>query len=657
MKRSLTAGIALLALAACKDGGTGSDDVSTVLITPAAPSLPAGATVQLSAVVIDEDGNDSSRPVQWQSLSSGVATVSNSGLVTGVANGQAEVVARAGSAADTVIVSVGGAAMLSINTNAESGCSEPQIARARVAATSQHAIILTDMANPPGDFSDAEYAELAQTFDNLVWPSDVENFGAPTDIDRNGRVYILFTRAVNELTPAGSVSVVGGFFYSRDLFPRRETAGLPACAASNQAEIFYMLAPDPNGVVNGNPRSRNYVRTSSLATVAHEFQHLINNGRRLHVNKLTSIPGEEDIWETVWLDEGLAHIAEELAFYRATGLQPGQNLTFAQTAATGNANRTSYFQYQDQNSGRIETYLRNPETQSLFDPYVANSGDGDDLETRGAIWAFLRYAADRKGGNQQQTWLALANSNTKGIKNLNAVFGTDVMPWIRDWHASMYVDDAVAGAEARFTTPSWNYRSVLAGLTGGHYPLRTRVLTSGQQTTLSLKAGSGAYLRFGVAPGIRAELRTTSGGAVPGGTCGTTLNLAVGQSFQTTGDQAAVLCVNGGAAGGEYTMIPFFGGAAGSLAVEVVPAGVVPVVGPPNPSLAPWQETIAAAAPRETFGVENLPEGDGGFHMRLRHREREEMNALLGFRGPSRSVSAAPAIAPAALQVTIVRTR
>ena len=50
--------------------------------------------------------------------------------------------------------------------------------------------------------------------------------GVPADIDGGGRVIAFFTRAVNELTQAGSSGVISGFFYGRDLFPKVNTGGL-----------------------------------------------------------------------------------------------------------------------------------------------------------------------------------------------------------------------------------------------------------------------------------------------------------------------------------------------------------------------------------------------------------------------------------------------
>ena len=63
-----------------------------------------------------------------------------------------------------------------------------------------------------------------------------------------------------------------------------------------------------------NKRSKAQVVTFTNGTVAHEYQHLINASRRMYVN------GVGPNFEEKWLDEGLAHIAEELNFFRVAGL-------------------------------------------------------------------------------------------------------------------------------------------------------------------------------------------------------------------------------------------------------------------------------------------------------------------------------------------------
>jgi hypothetical protein len=388
---------------------------------------------------------------------------------------------------------------VTVNTSTEKSCEQPSNRTGRVVAIGTRSIVLADVNNPTGGLTDAEYASFAAGFDSLVYPAVTQAFGEPRDVDQNGRIVIFYTRAVNELTPRGSGAYVGGFFHPRDLFPTRARDGLSACEASNVAEMFYMLVPDPSGTVNGNVFTREQVLQTSLGTIAHEFQHLINASRRLYDIGTTH-------WnEETWLNEGLSHVAEEVLFYRAAGVSARQNLGQPEVQASPrvlNAFRT----YMDQNLRRYENYLQDPETQS---PYDSTSADANDLATRGAVWAFLRYAADRRGGTESELWRSLVDGSTTGFANLQRALGTDPRPWVRDWTVSVFTDDVVA-AEARYQQPSWRFRSFFTS-----FPLRTRRLTGPGSQLVSLKSGSGAFFRFGVAPGGVASVAGTTGGGQP----------------------------------------------------------------------------------------------------------------------------------------------
>ena len=66
--------------------------VATVTVTAPAGSVLVGRTLQLTATARDEDGNIlEGRPVEWASTATDVATVSPTGLVAGVVQGEAEV--------------------------------------------------------------------------------------------------------------------------------------------------------------------------------------------------------------------------------------------------------------------------------------------------------------------------------------------------------------------------------------------------------------------------------------------------------------------------------------------------------------------------------------------------------------------------------------
>lgn len=390
--------------------------------------------------------------------------------------------------------------LLQLNTSASSFCDNPVYRTGRVAAITDKAIVVADTSNPDGGFTDDEYRSIGVTFDTLVDPVDRSAFGAPSDIDNNGRVIMFFTRAVNELTPTGASGVTLGFFYSRDLYPRTTAPG--PCAGSNAAEMFYLLVPDTGGVINGNKRSKALVTTLTNGTVAHEYQHLINASRRMYVN------GVGTTFEERWLDEGLAHVAEELNFFHASGRSPRANLDasgFQDSLFT-----SAYSTFAINNTRRYAQYLARPESQA---PIGFDSFD-DDLATRGAIWNFLRFAADHlPAGGESSFWFNLVNSKTSGIANLTAALGTTPYSLLRDWAISVFADDNAAGLDPRFQQPSWNLRSIITGGgTSTPFPLATHVLVDATTTSLTLTAYGVSFMRFSVASGEDALVTATSNG-------------------------------------------------------------------------------------------------------------------------------------------------
>lgn len=367
-------------------------------------------------------------------------------------------------------------------------CQVPDNRTGRVVAISNTAIVIADTANPTGGYTDTEYQTVGLQFDS-VYTMDVNAFGAPSDIDGNGKIIMFFTRAVNEMTPKGSGSVVGGFFYGRDLFPKTDSPQLGAgsgCPTSNVAEMFYLAVPDPNALVNGNTTfTKNFVSHLTVSTTAHEFQHLINASRRLYVNTAATD------FEVVWLNEGLSHIAEELLFYQqSNGLTPRQDIDSLDFR--GNQKNVDAYNFDQQsNFGRFDSYLVRPSTSS---PYA----NDDSLWTRGATWSFLRYAADHRGTSDGDTWQKLDNSTTTGLANLRNVFGTDIMSVFRDWAVAHIADD-VAGVPNEWQHPSWNFKSVYYFIPSiKRYPLATLTIGDNAPVNVTLNGGGAAYVRFSV---------------------------------------------------------------------------------------------------------------------------------------------------------------
>jgi len=401
--------------------------------------------------------------------------------------------------------------LVTVNVNATDPCANPRYHVARVVAIGAKALVLNDTLNPKPGFTTADYQRYAARFDTLIYPMDVAEFGEPTDIDKNGHIAIVFTRSVNELTPPGAFSFVGGLTFSRDLFPQVATARTQACPASNEGEYLYLMTPDPSGTINGNPRTTGFVDTSTTAVIAHELVHLINASRKLYVN--TAAPK----FEVKWLDEGLAHVAEELLFYRESGLASRSNLTYFNLAETART-RAAYRADMSPNAGRYREYLAAPSTSS---PYRA----GDELSTRGASWSFLRYLADRRGSTDGDTFARLVNNSSIGIVNLQAVFGNDVGSLVRDWSVSQAVDD-VQGVAAELQQKSWNWHSIFGGVTASPalYPLPVTHMSAATSTYAgSVVPGGSAFFNFTVPANDSASF-TLDGQA---GTTGSNLQLVI----------------------------------------------------------------------------------------------------------------------------------
>ncbi|HTK49801.1 MAG TPA: Ig-like domain-containing protein [Gemmatimonadaceae bacterium] len=367
----------------------------------------------------------------------------------------------------------------------------------RVVAIGAGVVVLADTLNPADGFTSADYQRFADRFDAVVYPVDVGSFGAPSDLDGNGKVAVLFTEHVNEMTPANATSYIGGFFHPRDLFPRSPTNGLDGCPTSNQGEMFYMLVPDPTGTINGNRRSIAFVDTTTVSVLAHEFQHLINAGRRLYVNT-----GAQDFEET-WLNEGLSHVAEELLYFRESGMQPRQN--YGDQEIRADPSKYAIWKADaSSNFARLLEYIQGPANASPLDP-------DDALATRGATWAFLRYAVDRLFPTDDDVWARFDDSIDTGLLTLQRALLTDGRPILADFAVANYVDDLGISSDPRFVHRTWNYRSIFSNTFGtrsggvftplGYYPLPTSGLADDVSSSVFVRGGSATYFRMTVPAG------------------------------------------------------------------------------------------------------------------------------------------------------------
>jgi hypothetical protein len=230
-------------------------------------------------------------------------------------------------------------------------------------------------------------------------------------------------------------------------------------------------------------------------------QHLINAGVRLYG------PGGPRPFEETWLNEGLSHSAEELLFYAATGLTPRLDIGIDDLNQQG---INAINEYQLFNYLRLRQFFLDPAENSLY-----NTDDG--LATRGAAWGFLRYAADRRPGEDAVFFQALVNSPLRGFANLaSAVGGTNTLyDWLGDWSVGLYADNRVSGIASKYYEQSWDNPSLFSGADFDPPYIQTTNLALNPTLSQTLIGGGSAYLRFAVGSGQTSTISITSNGSAP----------------------------------------------------------------------------------------------------------------------------------------------
>ena len=389
--------------------------------------------------------------------------------------------------------------------NSTNLCNNYFTTQAVVASVSSKAILAVDtLDGPPTSlFTQLQMDSITTEFDNVTYPTDASYFNTPTDIDANGHIIILFTGQINKLTPPGSTdNFVGGFFFGGDMFPPVDQGGGAGsfCPQSNQAEIFYLLAPDPTGKF-GNVRTTASVRQGTRGTIAHEFQHMINAGNRY------KNPAVSD-FESLWLDEALAHFAEDAVGRVQRGFTDLQTLTFNDllpcNSPCAQANDFNAFFFQ--NLARLTYWMERPDTSSGI------TGDGPieaNLSSRGAAWALLRYAADNySGGLPRDLTRKLVAGPDTGVRNFSAATQASIDNLVSGWLVTMYADHytpAISGLDPKYQYRSYNLRNVMPpiaqsvlNLPAATYPLLVSGIGFGNSISATNRSGTGTYYRLNV---------------------------------------------------------------------------------------------------------------------------------------------------------------
>jgi len=188
---ALLALVALILIGAgCKDFFT-DPQLTSIAISPAAPTVAVGGTTTLSARGTYDNNNtkDISSSVTWLSNNTAVATVTSKGVVTGVSNGSTTIQATASNGVTaSVTIAVGSAVVLQTISV--------------LPATATIASGLTQQYAATGHYSDSTTADITSS---VTWTSGT---AAVATIDSAGLATVVGTSGQTTNITATSGSIV-----------------------------------------------------------------------------------------------------------------------------------------------------------------------------------------------------------------------------------------------------------------------------------------------------------------------------------------------------------------------------------------------------------------------------------------------------------------
>ena len=252
---------------------------------------------------------------------------------------------------------------------------------------------------------DSVFRILVDAIENHVLPRHTAVWGSWRDVDGNGKISMLMTPRFNQTRKAI------GIFNPADFYPNNTDIKSPNYnPLSNEMDIVYVGVPDSTGA---DPA---FSIASLLATIAHETQHL--KSFSVVVNQQESCGAAEPEMEETFLEEGLAHFAENIAGY---GLSGG-NMAF------------------------ISRYLDKPEATALSS-YIG-VGFGDSVERRGGMALLIGYLFQEFGGVQFKDDGSITDSG--GISFLRRIYASRKRGWERLEDASGYKRETILKQFADF---------------------------------------------------------------------------------------------------------------------------------------------------------------------------------------------------------------
>jgi hypothetical protein len=348
-------------------------------------------------------------------------------------------------------------------------CTDVDSIGARTVAVGQHVVVLADtntqmwgqINRPDSTF----YQVLADEYDQVTWPSTQTFVGDPLAADGQlsgaGKVTVVLTPLVNKGSGIAFVN-------SCDFFPFA-TSG-PDADLSNETEMIFAFVPAPNQF------SVSVWQRVLRATLAHETKHVVAIGQRVLANAASL--------DEIWLEEGLAQVAEEIWLRNFNQAAWKSHAGFDQTVAcelSGGVCNPSGAKPIGLIAAQLPFLFQYLQTQS--DSLTEGLGR-DAASLYGAGWILGRWVIDQYASDEATTLKALVNeTQLNGFDNIGARTGQTTASTLVYWNlaTAVYGTPTYTAADARITVPSFNladiFRISQTGLVCGNPPKHCGLFT------------------------------------------------------------------------------------------------------------------------------------------------------------------------------------
>jgi len=383
------------------------------------------------------------------------------------------------------------------------------------------AIFFEDVENPYWadggiSFTTAEYAAWDATLTNQTMPTIKSYFGEIGNVTGLGienrlsltdtnKIAVIITKEVNR---GGAVGFVNG----DDLLAFNAITN----PSTDQAEIFYGVAPDPDGVYGSPTYTRAFLLNEYPSLIAHETVHILQFTQRYYSGAAI---------HSQWELEGGAALAEQLVGNLVLGHGgSGQNLGLTELNEGYGGDRW----YKRWNDDLVDylgyatstTKVNNPEQCTWLANNIGPCNNGRAVY--GPPATLLRMILDRHGpsytGGEAALMRALTSSTQSGFNNLTTTTGDSMGLLLTLFGMNLYADGRPSTGWNSSSFNSWDLYPILAGY-GAAGPVLPYTSSAAEPTVdLSVRAGSTAYLDWSPSSShapTAFRIRTQAGGDLP----------------------------------------------------------------------------------------------------------------------------------------------